>query len=703
MKLIKFRVTEFRSIMDSGWIECDNVTSLVGINEAGKSNVILALWKLHPVNDGKIDPLHDMPATKYSSWRQELDQHIFISAEFLLEEVQRRKVQSLTGCQYEDTELALVKRRYDEKYIISFPSYTGKIKLKPETIIGFIDMYADRLNNIELITKIDIANKGIILSDLADLKGAITDREFFEQADIELFEKARSFDYGLSSKSMLIECLVSFRSELEKILEKFVVVNPRDNKEARQYILNELPNFVYYSNYGNLDAQIYLPHAIKWLNGEEVKGIKNDDKVRTLRVLFEFVKLDPEEVLELGVGPITQKLDSYNRIVEVIPTDEEIQMATDKKAERAVLLNSASSDLTEKFRDWWNQGAYIFRFQADGEFFKIWVSDEKRREEIELERRSTGLQWFLSFFLVFLVESQNNHKNAILLLDEAGLSLHPLAQKDLISFFENLSKTNQLIYTTHSPFLVDTSNIDQVKVVYSDEEGKTVVSSNLRESDDRLNEKSIYAVHAALGLSVSDILLQGCQVVIVEGPSDQYYLNGIKQLLSSEGKLSLNFELVFVPSGGVKGVPGIVGITSGKDGVLPKVLLDSDGSGKAAKAKLESSLYKGSEDRIIDIGQFSSITNGEIEDLIPYSLLSRQIDKMFRDIDDEIFGDVYVDSDPIVDQIEGFAKKHNIELDNGWKVDLARSVKQEILRKKNIDFDESYLEIWSKLFEAIKD
>lgn len=703
MKLEKFRVTKFRSIIDSGWIECDNVTSLVGINEAGKSNVILALWKLNPVNDGKIDPLHDMPTTKFSSWRQELDQHIFISAEFTLNEEQRLKVQELTGCQYEDTEIALVMRRYDEKYLISFPSYNGKIKLNPENVISILDNCIDTISEIEVVTKVDETNKGIILNDLNTAKSSIQDKTSFEKDDIKMFEKLREFDYGLSTKSMLVDIVDNFRAQLEDILEGFNVVNPMDNKEAIQYILSELPNFVYYSNYGNLDAQIYLPHAIKWLKGEEVKGIKNDDKVRTLRVLFEFVKLDPEEVLELGKGPITEKLDYNNRTIKITPTDEQIQESTEKKAERTVLLNSASSDLTEKFRDWWNQGEYIFRFQADGEFFKIWVSDAKRREEIELERRSTGLQWFLSFFLVFLVESQNNHKNAVLLLDEAGLSLHPLAQKDLISFFDNLSKTNQLIYTTHSPFLVDTSNIDQVKVVYSDEEGKTVVSSNLRESDDKLNEKSIYAVHAALGLSVSDVLLQGCQVVIVEGPSDQYYLNGIKQLLSREGKLSLNYELVFVPSGGVKGVPGIVSITSGKEGILPKVILDSDGSGKASKAKLESSLYKGDKNRIIDIGQFSLVENGEIEDLIPYSLMSRHIDRMFRDIDEEVFEDIYSDKIAIVNQIENFALKHNVALDEGWKVDLARAVKQEIIRKKNLDFDTAYIEKWSELFESIKD
>ena len=65
MRLQRYKVTNFRSVMDSGWVDCDKVTSLVGVNEAGKSNIILALQKLNPAREGGIDPLYDMP-TKYS-------------------------------------------------------------------------------------------------------------------------------------------------------------------------------------------------------------------------------------------------------------------------------------------------------------------------------------------------------------------------------------------------------------------------------------------------------------------------------------------------------------------------------------------------------------------------------------------------------------------------------------------------------------
>ena len=191
------------------------------------------------------------------------------------------------------------------------------------------------------------------------------------------------------------------------------------------------------------------------------------------------------------------------------------------------MLQSASADLTSRFREWWKQGDYQFRFQADGNHFRIWVSDERRPEQIELEGRSSGLQWFFSFYLVFLVEAEDSHEDAILLLDEPGLSLHPVSQQDLSNFFRSLAEKNQLLYTTHSPFMVDSDRLDRVKAVFTTEHGLTAVSADLRaqtkqENTDRHN--SIYPVHAALGLSVSDTLLQGCQIVIVEGVSDQQYL-----------------------------------------------------------------------------------------------------------------------------------------------------------------------------------
>lgn len=624
MKLIRYYVTNFRSVKESGWIECDDVTTLVGINESGKSNLLLALWKLNPARDGNIDILHDMPVSKLSTYRQTPEKIKFISAEFEIDKESSDQIFAITKCKFEEQSKVLVSRYYDGNYKFEFPD--GYPKMFDESVL---------INSEQ-------------------------DPEAQKQEKKDLF----------------------------------------DEKKLCDAIKNELPKFVYYSNYGNLSSKIYLPNVIKWLNGKTVQGIEvNEDQVRTLRVLFDFVDLNPEEILELGKDPkeLAMKRSGNN---STPPSQKEIDTAEKSKEERSILLQSASVKLTKQFKEWWKQGEYKFRFEADGDYFRIWVSDNIRPDEVGLELRSTGLQWFLSFYLIFLVESQEQHKDAILLLDEAGLTLHPLAQKDLAHFFEGLSEKNQIINTTHSPFIIDTSNIDRCRVVYIDQDGYTVASSDLRQGADALNAKSIYAVHAAMGLSVSDILLQGCQPVIVEGPSDQYYFNAIKSFLIREKKIAPKRELVFVPSGGVKGVSGVVGILGGKTEELPYVILDSDRSGSDAKKKLLSGLYKSQNERVLEVKDFLNMENSEVEDLFPYGLQEKGIDRLFRNCDEE-FEDQYLNKQPIVPQIEEFAKKSNVELEKGWKVELAKAVKQRLKNKTADKIEEEYVCKWEQIFEKL--
>ncbi|MEL7569009.1 MAG: AAA family ATPase [Eubacteriaceae bacterium] len=698
MTLKKFKVTNFRSIMDSGWIECDNITSLVGINEAGKSNIILALWKLRPARNGEIEPLHDMPTKEYTSWRDIPENITFITAEFELDDELVNKINQICNCDKSNVSLVNISRRYDKEYIVSFPNYVNITDIKANGVIDIINNSLINIKSLEEKTKTEAGIKDKSIESLNKISEYLSNKASLSQIDYENIRNLYPKGITHSASSLIFPAIEKFKEDISNLFNLLKPNSPSENEDVKKLIIAEMPSFVYYSNYGNLDAQIYLPHAVKWLKGEEVEGIKNDAKVRTLRVLFDFVKLNPTEILELGKDPVRIVLDSYGRETTKKPSDEEIAKATQQKTERSILLNSASADLTRKFKDWWKQGDYTFRFQADGEFFKIWVSDDKRQEPIELERRSTGLQWFLSFFLVFLVESNEAHKGSILLLDEAGLSLHPLAQKDLIAFFENLSKSNQIIHTTHSPFLVDTTNIDHVKVVYTDNNGNTVVSSDLRASDDKLNERSIYAVHAALGLSVSDILLQGCQPIIVEGPSDQHYFNAIKLFLLKNQKYAPNMELVFMPSGGIRGIPGVVSIVSGKNGDLPLIILDSDKSGQDAKKKLLSGLYQNNESSIIEIGEFLNFINGEVEDLIPHELMLKQINRIFRDVEDENIESILDINYPIVPQIEKFALKHGIVLDKGWKVELSKSVKQQLQKAEANSIQSEYIDKWSNIF-----
>jgi hypothetical protein len=468
---------------------------------------------------------------------------------------------------------------------------------------------------------------------------------------------------------------------------------PREGTgDVTEIVLAALPKFVYYSEFGNLDSEIYLPHVVQNLQRSDL-GSKEAAKARTLRVLFKFVGLEPSDILELGQDLRSSHNDQHE------PTPEEISEIALKKRERSILLQSAGAVLTEKFRNWWKQGDYKFRFEADGSHFRIWVSDDRRPEEVELESRSTGLQWFLSFYLVFLVESEGEHQSAVLLLDEPGLSLHPLAQRNLSAFFDNLANFNRILYTTHSPFLIDAEHLGRARKVYVSENGTTKATPDLRhvEKDPR-QTGAAYVVHAALNLNVAESLLLGCQPVIVQGPSDQYYLSTIKTLLIGVGKISPKRELVFAPSGGSKTAEVVASIVTGKDEPLPKILLSGDEPGKRISQELKSGPYHDAQERILSTDTFSGFAGSEIEDLIPASFYAQVVDRWERNTEIP-FADVVVSGKPLVGQVEAWAETQGVTLRNGWKLEVAKRTKELALKKGVSAFDHATVGRWVKLFQ----
>lgn len=696
MKLLNFRVKNFRSVDDSGWIEVDHVTSLIGTNESGKTNLLLPLWKLNPAKDGEIKPTADYPRKRYNEIRSMDKKPVFIEAQFELPETLAKKVANLTGSTIDDVRITLVQKRFDDTYIIGFPKAEPKRSVEKDEVVKLLSEAQSDITKLtagksEENLKNDILNalgEALSEADIAD-----------DEISREVIGKIQSILHDINTETALKRSTIEprFGQVIDSIDEIFTAVtkpHPQESQEARSLIRQNIPAFVYYSNYGNLDSEIYLPHVIDNMSRENL-GNREEAKARTLKVLFEFVKLDPKEILELGRDLPVQNGQ---------PTDSQIKEIAEKKKERDILLQSAGTDLTQKFRAWWKQGEYRFRFQADGDHFRIWVSDDKRPEEIELEGRSTGLQWFLSFYLIFLVESLDSHAGAILLLDEPGMSLHPIAQRNLSDFFANLSQTNQLLYTTHSPFLVDPDHLDRVKAVYVDDDGTTAVSANLRAGEkNSAQTKSIYPVYAALGLSVSDTLLQGCQAVVVEGTSDQHYLSAIKNYLIGKGLIKPKREILFVPAGGVKGVGAVVSLITAKDEGLPYVILDSDSSGQGMQKQLFSNLYNGATNKIIMVGDIRNLKDAEVEDLYPAEFLAKIVRKnLLRGTNDD-FDEVVEEDKAIVLQIQEFATKNNIKLEQGWKVELAKQAKTAIIKDKDpLKEHTDILEIWEQIFLKIQ-
>ena len=610
MRLFKFRVSNFKTIDESEWITTDNITCLVGENEAGKTNVLTALLKLKPADKNtKINLISDYPRHRYTEDRDIANSKKFIEAIF----------------------------KFDSPYQLIYTTHQNPI-LNEET--GEEEQQPDLEESVE-----------------------------FDFVKVERYYNGEYKVYGIIEED-----------DLDKEEKYKEIVS---NKEK---IIEKIPKFVYYASYANLSSELYLPNIINDLGRYENLSDKAKNKAKTLKVLFDFVKLSPQEILALGKESQQSK------------TEDVINNESKNKKEREIMLDSASSNMTRSFKEWWKQGNYIFKFSADGDYFRIWVSDGIRPENIELENRSSGLQWFFSFYLVFVTEDAGEHNNSIILLDEPGHTLHPMAQKDLASFFNSLSEKNQLIYTTHSPFLVDPMNITRTKVVYADENGITNISDNLKIKK-KVAQKSIYPINSAIGITISDTMLIGTKPIIVEGVSEQIYLTYIKRQLMKQKDTNFEEELVFMPVDGTKNIKPVVAIITGKEEELPIVLLDSDTAGKDKKKALEKVLYKDDKDKLISIEDFihRKVDNSEIEDIMDENVIEDVINREFHsDVEDFIFNKT--DNRSIIEQIEDYASENEIVLPEGWKVRVARRYISKD-RNENENIINKWKELFNKLFE----
>ena len=588
-------------------------------------------------------------------------------------------------------------RWFDGEYTVEFPEHKQKTTVKRSWLANELKRCAKEVDAAKALAS-ESELQGTLSEGLGEIATNLPKARTINIVQLKgVRDKVRQLVPRKPRKtSKVVPPVRKLAEEITVRIKRCAAPTPGEQEEAVKTVVNALPPFVYYSNYGNLDSEIYLPHVVENLERDDL-GTKEAAKARTLRVLFRFVRLKAKEILALG-REFQDRTGQGRR-----PTEDELEEITEKKKTRSMLLQSASVKLTERFRDWWKQGDYRFRFEADGNHFRIWVADDRRPTEVELENRSSGLQWFLSFYLVFLVESQGQHRQAILLLDEPGISLHPHAQRDLSAFFESLSERNQLMYTSHSPFLVDADRLERARKVYVAADGTTKATANLRHSEGKDEQAgAAYAVHSALNLSTAESLLLGCQPVLVEGASDQHYLTAIKALLISAGKITPARELVFPPSGGTRTARVVASILTGRDESLPKILLDDDAPGRQMAANLRSELYAEAPDRVLSVRSFVGVNAAEIEDLFPAKFLADELDRMEREPETRL-ADVIEEGEPFVGQAEKWAESEGLTLMEHWKVKLSTRAKTRALAVGIEHFDNSTVEHWVKLFEAFED
>jgi predicted ATP-dependent endonuclease of OLD family len=260
------------------------------------------------------------------------------------------------------------------------------------------------------------------------------------------------------------------------------------------------------------------------------------------------VKNKASALLQITVADVLEMIAPY---MKAGITTEELENP-DSYEEIKAELEAVSLDISNKVFKYWKQNSQLqveFDVKTDpneeapfnsGANLYIRVKNLEHGVSVPFDQRSKGFVWFFSF-IVWFNSVQNRigtDKELVLLLDEPGLSLHGLAQADFLHYIDDLSKEHQILYTTHSPFMIDSEKLHQVRTV-EDVKGKgTVVSGSLSSTDKR----TLFPLQAGLGYSLAQNLFIGAKNVLVEGPADLIFWKYFSTLLEQDGRTSLDSE-----------------------------------------------------------------------------------------------------------------------------------------------------------------
>ena len=363
--------------------------------------------------------------------------------------------------------------------------------------------------------------------------------------------------------------------EFENI-EKLVKIIEEKFKEQKEFIddinnKNIFSDFVYFSSFDDM-----LPDEIDYLELEKEEYRKNN---KGFINLLNYLNISVEEFVK-RMNEDVRNVQNY--------------------------LRNLSTKMTGNFSDIYTQETIELSLQKDGSKIVINIFDKNDKDYSKKpSQRSQGFQWFLAFYLV--LNSKKCKDNTILLIDEPGLFLHAKAQEDILNYFETKIH-NQIIYTTHSPFLIDVNNMHRVRLAINnrdDNNGTKIINKYYAVSD----FDTITPLITAIGYNIAKNPLEfghGLNI-ITEGITDRYYLLSFMKLLNIE-----NTNIHIIPSKGVSQIHYLVSIALGW-GIDFKILMDNDKAAKDAKKELKKTILQYEENELIV--SVSDQSNSTIETL----------------------------------------------------------------------------------------
>jgi len=557
LRLRRFRIRAFRCIHDSGDVTVGDLAAFVGRNESGKTTILQGLILLNrdeivsdlDLCDEMVEELKS--EIKVAEGVFELNEHEreFVKEKFPSLDIKRLKI-----------------FRTNKNPEIQYDFEDGKIGEEQNT----------NLRSWQSITS-DLQN---FIDTIPNHIQERLDTDFFQLSSppktIGGFKKdLQIFDESVKSVASEEEEVISEWNELyPKILENSDgFLNTSERLELEEFIKDNLhPRIVYFSDYkkilGNINLQDYL-HGVKSSTSGNVEYVEEFDRVETVRNLFYLAELELDKLEEYQNSP--------SKLIK--------------------LLNQASKKLTSRLNPAW-KGEPIhveLRFNP-GNIMSVVISDVHRDGTITntglLNRRAEGFKWTFSFIINFAAETQRSElKEAILLLDEPARNLHPTQQRGISDMLKNLAGTNQVLYATHSPFMIFDYTPGNLLVV--ELERKNHLSKIYYEywkADDATLIPILYGLSRGLVESTVDreIGSNSRPIIIVETMSDTMYLNAFDKFLQ-DPNISMN-PLNVIPAYNKNSVLPLA-IFYRDHGYNTFILLDNDNESKQIAEQLKNNKF----------------------------------------------------------------------------------------------------------------
>ncbi|HWK46407.1 MAG TPA: AAA family ATPase [Stellaceae bacterium] len=546
MKLISFQITNYRSINDSGEITTDRITAVLGRNESGKSNLLRAIASLNP--PGGMQPLSkikDFP--RHRRLTECSDSTSVVKTIWELGASEREELAKIFP-RAKDVVKVEVCRPYDAKRTVQL------LDLPPSSVVGLDIAALVRETKLHLQT----GAEALAAEHAATVAAAVDE---WETATVPNDDATGWPARAVQGAVSLRKAFTTAGSNLPNLaagpvsdIERYAIqaqADPQQAQSAWAWVVSKLPIFVFLDDFPELSGHQHVGEF-----NERKANNQQTDSDENFAKLCKVAGLDPAELHSLG------QMDDHES--------------------RNQLVNRASAVVTGEVRRLWKDRPLKIRFNLDAEHLDTLISDPNETYDVEvnLDERSRGFRWFFSFYIVFSADTQGgNADGAILLLDEPGLFLHAMSQSDLLKHFDD-DFNNQIIYTTHSPFMVPTHAIDRVRTANISQATGTTISN-----DPVGDARTLFPLQSALGYSISQSLFLGTHNLILEGVTDYWIVSSISTFIAERGGACLDKRFTLTPVGGASKVSYMVALLT-SERLRVVVLLDDETQGRQTRVEL---------------------------------------------------------------------------------------------------------------------